>query len=373
MSVQTVRIGDLEEPLLCSTVSSKYDMARLERIARADPSNLPSVPVGTVDGRHYPMGRLDVLAACRAAEIQDVKADIRDYDSDLDLMTEQMREISVGEYMDPLRVRHVIDAFEKRGLKADDVLDAVNLAETPAARIAMSLITDDVLKVLSDFVNNELSENLPAANLVVPAYIILRIAKLDPEMQSMVAKRVTELTIPQRDMNFAWPPPLSVAYEIRNMPRPEKDSDAVVVKVARMDDDDGRDAAGAARTCGARPGARPKSPKIPERYAKAVEDLKAVSPNCMIVTNGKGMPDLLVDTKNRTAKKISDADDGRAFKLHADAARPAFMMPIKAAKHLVLDSRSMHMRDFDDAESLADFCKTLKGSGLKATVFWTTE
>lgn len=374
MSVQTVKILNLEGPLLHGTVSSRYDIARLEKIARTDPSNLPNVLVGTVGKKHYPMGRFDVLAACRAAKMQDVKADVRDYDSELDLMTEQVREISSGEYMDPLRIRHVIGAFEKHGLEADDVLDAVNLAETPAARIAMSLITDDVLKALSDFVSNELSDKLPAASLVVPAHIILRIAKMDPEMQSVVARRVTELTIPQQDMNFAWPPPLSVAYEIRNMPKPEKKSDAVVVKVAGADGAGGKEAAACpAGACGVKPEARPEAAKIPEEYASVVEDLQAVSSNCMIVLDAKGKPDLLVDAKNHTAKRISDVDGSRAFKLHADASRPAFMIPVRSANHLALESRSMHGRDFDGAKPLADFCRTLKGPGLRATVFWTTE
>lgn len=375
--VQTIKIGDLQEPLLHSTVSSRYDISRLVKAARANPANLPGILVGTVGEKCYPMGRLDVLAACQAAGIQGVKANIRDYDSKLDLMTDQVREISVGEYIDPLRIRQVIDAFGRYGLNADDMLDMTNLAETQAARVALSFVTDDVLKALSDFVNNELSDKLPAASLVVPAHIILKIAKMESEMQAIIAKRVTELTIPQRDMNFAWPPPLSIAYEIRNMPKPERKSDAVVVKVTEIDDmetgDSSSSSSSGTKPDNAEPNGKAQDTRIPEKYAKAIEDLQVASKDCMIVLDKKGKPNLLVNKKNNTVKKISRVNDGKAFKLHADAAKPAFMMPIKTTRHLALDSRPMHGRDFDDAESSAEFCKTLKGQGLKVTVFWTTE
>ena len=224
ITARSINMGALEKPLVRCTVSSKFDIARLERAARADPANLPSILVGIVNGKCYPMGRLDVLTACQAAGVREIRANVKDYDSKLDLMADQIKEVSAAEYIDPLHIRDVINEFGRCGVKADDMLEMVGLAGTSIAKIATSGITNEALEVLDDFMNTELSEKLPAVYLVVPTHIILKISRLDQEMQTIIATRVTRLTFPQTEMNFTWPTPLAMAFEIRNTPKPERQS-----------------------------------------------------------------------------------------------------------------------------------------------------
>ena len=176
---RSVNMGALEKPLVRCTVSSKFDIARLERAVRADPASLPSIQVGIVNGKCYPMGKLDVLAACQAAGAREIRADVKDYDSKLDLMTDQIKEVSAAEYIDPLHTRDAINEFGRCGIKADDMLEMAGIVGTSIAKIAMSGITNEALQVLDDFMNTELSEKLPAACLVVPTHILLKIARLE--------------------------------------------------------------------------------------------------------------------------------------------------------------------------------------------------
>ncbi len=350
--VRTVSIKNIEEPLIRGTVASRHDVARLEKAARADPANLPEIRAGIVGGKCYPMGGLDVLAACRAAGITEVRADVREYASKLDLMTEQMRGVSVGEYVDPLRIRSVVGEFGRHGIPAGSALERINLAGTPLARVAASGMTDEAMDMLAGFVDTTLSGMLPAGCLVVPPHILLRISRMEPERQADMAKRIIELTVPEPEMNFAWPTPDLLAYEIRNMGKPRRGADAVVAEVV---------------------GGGNAGLHIADRQSKAMGDLARTAKDCMIIPDDDGEPDMLVDLKNHTAKKISQTDDGRSFKLHEDRSGPVYALPLGMDRHLGLASRPLRGENFGDADSLARFVGTLEGEGLRMSLLWTAE
>ena len=83
-----------------------------------------------------------------------------------------------------------------------------------------------------------------------------------PERQAGMAKRIIELTVPEPEMNFAWPTPDLLAYEIRNMGKPRKGADAVIAEVV---------------------GGGSAEPHIADRQGKAMGDLARTAKDCMII------------------------------------------------------------------------------------------
>ena len=286
--MQTMGIDELEEPLVRCTAGSRHDVLRLEKAARSDPANLPPVRVGVVDGRCYPMGGLDILEACNLASVHEIRMDARRYESKLDLMIDQIKGVSAGEHIDPLRIRGIIDELGALGMSADEAIQGINLQGTSLEKVVKCDITDEALGVFAEFIETKLSGKLRAELLVVPTHILLRIARLDPVAQTDMAERITEITIPESEMNFAWPAPDAIVYLIRNTPKPEVQAEPVIVGITRSG------------------GSRPAKPGILGQVKHdALEDLSRTAKDCMIVTDDDGEPKFIVNKKDNTVREVS--------------------------------------------------------------------
>ena len=369
MIKQTMGISKLEKPLARCTVSSKYDIARLEKVARLDPADLPTIRIGVIDGRNYPMSGLDILEACKLAAVHEIRVETRQYETKSDLIIDQIKEISVGEHIDPLRIRGIVDDLGRYGISVDDALKKTNLQDTALSKIAKSDITDEALDMFAKFIEDELSDKLTARILVMPTHIPLRIGRLEPALQTEIARMLIEITPPGSGMNFTWPASDAVVHRIKNTPKPEVHADPVFVEPSKPDNGDL--AVPEAGTTAKPKKSKKAKPKPVEN--DTLKDMQHVAKDCIVIIDKKGEPKMLVNKKDNTVKEISPADSGKAFKLHENTGKPAYLLPLELNKHLKLDSRSLHGHTFDDVESLVKFAKTIEGDGAKFSLLWTIE
>ena len=361
----------LEKPLVRGTVSTAYNITRLENTARQDPDNLPTIAVGVLDGRYYPMSGLDVVEACRNAAVRKINARVQHYESKRDIIINHMKEMSGGDCIDPLRIRSVIDELGILGLSVDDALKKINQKGTDLEKLVKSNISDEVLDMFTKFIDGELSDKLPPETVPVLAPIVNRIAILDTLMQTVIAKEVIAATIPRPTTTFTWPSPAEVMYIIENTPKPEVHDDPVFVKPEPPHDDMLKPKESA--TGKNKKPSKPKKETPPQIDEDDKKDIQRIAKDCVVLYDDKGKPKTLVHTKNKTAHNITKAAEGKAYKLHENIGKPAHLMPLEHDKHLEIESRPLYGRTFDDKKAAIEFIKSIEGQNIKLSVLWTVE
>ena len=375
MVKQIIDISKLEKPLARGTVSTRYNIARLEKVARSDPDNLPTIDVGVVDGRYYPTSGLDVLEACRNASLREIDVRIRQYESKMDAIISHMKEMSGGDCIDPLRIRGVITELGIMGLGVDEALEKINQKDTILGLLVKSNLTDDVLDIFAKFIDVELSDKLPPEIAAVSAPVLYKIGQLEPSYQSVIAQEVITNTLPRPPTTFTWPPPGSVIYMIENTPKPEVHEDPVYAVSEKANDDMLKPEVKTKKE--KQKSTNPKNTEPIEIDEEDKKDLHRVAKDCVVHVNEQGKPDMLFHTKNKTIRKITKAAAGKAYKLHENTGRPAHLMPLGHDTDLEVDSRPLHGRTFTNKnnaiEEAIEYLKSLQGNDIKLSILWTAE
>ena len=177
-TIKCLDITMIEKPLARGAVSTAHNIAHLENTARSNPDNLPTIDVGIVNGKYYPISGFDVLQACKNALIRKINVRIKEYDTKADIIISHMKEMSGGDCIDPLRIRGVVDELGMFGISVEDALEKINQKGTILGQIVTSKIADEVLNMFAKFIDEKLTDKLQPEAAMVPSPIILKLATL---------------------------------------------------------------------------------------------------------------------------------------------------------------------------------------------------
>jgi len=211
-----IKLSALSEIPKSATITSKLDVSRFEKIAHISTKELPSIRVGKIGSKMYPISQLYVIQACKNAGVTEIQAFIEEYETKYDLLAAHVRLHSADEPINPLAIRSIVNEMGIQNLDSATALKELFLVDAAYAKIMTSSIMENAINELQKFVDG-MSLKLSARNLVCPIYIILQIGKMAENLQLKGVEAIKGVTLLEADYRFIWPTPNQVEMVLSNV------------------------------------------------------------------------------------------------------------------------------------------------------------